>query len=138
MRAGPLLNLLFALPRLNVPAAARAPAAAAAALTLADCLIDRVVRLDLLEVRADVLAVDEAHYAVDAEVVCNARVLHKRRHHRSGVGHSGRLEQHEVKILAAILEVDERLDEVAAHRAASAPVVERHHLPSTREANSAL
>mmetsp|Transcript_9869 Transcript_9869/g.26259 ORF Transcript_9869/g.26259 Transcript_9869/m.26259 type:complete len:204 (-) Transcript_9869:277-888(-) len=95
---------------------------------LRDGLVDLVVFALLLDVFLDVLAIDEADDAVDAEVVGDDRVLRERRDDGRWVGEACGLDQHEVKVLLAVLELRERLHQVAAHRAARAAVVERDHL----------
>mmetsp|Transcript_7837 Transcript_7837/g.24012 ORF Transcript_7837/g.24012 Transcript_7837/m.24012 type:complete len:472 (-) Transcript_7837:26-1441(-) len=99
-------------------------------------LVDRAVRLDLVEVRLDVLRVGEADDRVDDEVVVNPLVRLNRGDDRRRVGEARRLEEDAVELLPLLHEGAERPDQVTPDRAARAPVVHldqvllgRHVLP---------
>mmetsp|Transcript_15836 Transcript_15836/g.33853 ORF Transcript_15836/g.33853 Transcript_15836/m.33853 type:complete len:510 (-) Transcript_15836:225-1754(-) len=85
--------------------------------------VDGVLRPLVVEVREDVLAVDQAEHAVNAEVVHQGKVRGDGLDDGRRVCEAGRLKQHEVKILPAVLELPEGLDQIAAHSAARTTVV---------------
>src|SRR5258708_2722781 len=81
----------------------------------------------LVELLVRVLRVDHGEHAVEQELVVDRLVHEEGLRDRAGVGEAGRLDDHAVEIelaLAALLaEVAEDAHQVAAHRAAQAPVV---------------
>ena len=81
----------------------------------------------------DELDVDQRGDAVDAVVVLQHRVGVEGLQDGRRVGEPRRLEEHGVEVLPPVLEPDERLHEVAAHRAARAAVVHRDELLGRRD-----
>mmetsp|Transcript_44174 Transcript_44174/g.109786 ORF Transcript_44174/g.109786 Transcript_44174/m.109786 type:complete len:290 (+) Transcript_44174:629-1498(+) len=95
---------------------------------LRDRLVDGIVFALLVDVLRDELAVDEADDAVDAEVVGDDRVLGESRYYWRRVCKSRRLHEDKVKVALAVLELRERLHQVATHRTTRTTVVEADHL----------
>mmetsp|Transcript_27370 Transcript_27370/g.55091 ORF Transcript_27370/g.55091 Transcript_27370/m.55091 type:complete len:313 (-) Transcript_27370:319-1257(-) len=95
---------------------------------LADGLIHRILGTDFVQVGLHVLAIHQAHDAIDAEIVRDGLVLSKRRHDRRRVGKASCLDDKQIKVLFPILELHQSLHQVAAHCAARAAVVERDDL----------
>mmetsp|Transcript_36657 Transcript_36657/g.86209 ORF Transcript_36657/g.86209 Transcript_36657/m.86209 type:complete len:393 (-) Transcript_36657:542-1720(-) len=95
---------------------------------LVNGLVDDARLPDLVQVLLDVLGVDHAEDRVDAELRPNLGAGVEGEGDGRRVGHACRLDDDGVVFLVALGEGDEGAHEVAAHRAAHAPVVHRDHV----------
>ena len=77
----------------------------------------------LVDVLQDVLRIHEGHHAVDVEFFLDLLVHEERLHDWTWVGEAGGLDEDVVKFILPLHEVAEDANEVAANRAADAPVV---------------
>ena len=71
----------------------------------------------------DVLRIHEGHHAVDVELFLNLLIHEERLHDWPWVGEAGGLDEDVVEFILPLHEVAEDANEVAANRAADAPVV---------------
>jgi hypothetical protein len=84
-------------------------------------LLGRLVeRVDVL---LEVLRIDHRHDRVERELVLEVVVEEERLRHRARIGHARGLDEDVVELVAALHELAEDADQVAAHRAADAAVV---------------
>ena len=79
--------------------------------------------VQLVDVLLEVLGVHHGDDGVELELVLELVVDEEGLRDRAGVGHAGGLDQDVVELVAALHEVAEDADQVAAHRAADAAVV---------------
>mmetsp|Transcript_37720 Transcript_37720/g.84031 ORF Transcript_37720/g.84031 Transcript_37720/m.84031 type:complete len:466 (-) Transcript_37720:347-1744(-) len=89
-------------------------------------LVDHALALVLIQVLSHVLGVNHRHHTVQADPVRQVRVHEEGGDDGGGIGQSGRLNQDVVKLLAALPQLVECVDEVPAHTAAQAAVGELH------------
>ena len=84
-------------------------------------LLGRLV--ELIDVLLEVLRVHHRHDGVERELVLQLVVEEEGLRHRARVGHAGGLDEDVVELVAALHELAQDADEIAAHRAADAAVV---------------
>ena len=84
-------------------------------------LLGRLV--ELVDVLLEVFGVHHRHDGVERELVLELIVEEEGLRHRTRIGHARGLDEDVVELVAALHELAEDADEVAAHRAADAAVV---------------
>ena len=82
----------------------------------------------VVEVEDDMLRIDDSDDAVEDEGFFHLGVGEEGLRDGAGIGQAGGLDQHEVELVAALAQLGEDADEVAAHAAADAAVVELEDL----------